>query len=211
MAPQRVAPKPVAPPNFGVPVTVGDATQIVTVAAFSTSATSGTLTAWQKQSNGSWRKVFGPVTAHLGSDGIGTPSEDSSRTPRGTWGLTEGFGRSADPGTSMSYSQIGTRDWWVSDVNSPKYNTHQICSADSCAFSTSASENLYNAGPVYDYAMVMNVNRWPTTLGGGSAFFLHVTDGGPTAGCVSVDAGTLVSILRWLEPGAHPRIAVGVG
>lgn len=206
-----VAPKPVAPPDFGVPVTVGNATQMVTVAASSASATSGTLTAWQKQSNGSWRKMFGPVPAHLGSDGIGTPSESSSRTPRGTWGLTQGFGRAADPGTSMPYSQVGTQDWWVSDVRSPKYNTHQICSADSCGFSTSASENLYYAGPVYDYAMVMDVNRWPSAPGGGSAFFLHVTDGGPTAGCVSVDEATLVSILRWLQPGAHPKIAVGVG
>ncbi len=39
--------------------------------------------------------------------------------------------------------------------------------------------------------MVMDVNRWPATAGGGSAFFLHVTDGGPTAGYVSIDAGTL--------------------
>jgi L,D-peptidoglycan transpeptidase YkuD (ErfK/YbiS/YcfS/YnhG family) len=191
-------------------VTVGNATQIVTVAAAASYSTTGILNAWQKQSNGSWKRVFGPVTAHLGSDGVGTPSEYSSRTPRGTWGLTEGFGRLSNPGTAMPYARVSTRDWWVSDVNSSKYNSHQICSASNCPFDTSAGENLYNAGSVYDYAMVMDVNRWPAVPGGGSAFFLHVTDGGPTAGCVSINAGTLVSIMDWLRPSGHPRIAVGI-
>ncbi len=206
------APRPSPAPSFGigVDVDVGNATQIITVAAGSNSSTTGSLRAWQKQSNGSWRKVYGPVTAHLGQDGVGSPSENSSRTPQGTWGLTEGFGRSSNPGTSMPYSRVGDRDWWVSDSNSSRYNTHQICSADSCPFDTAAGENLYRAGSVYDYAMVMDVNRWPATAGGGSAFFLHVTEGGPTAGCVSIDAGTLTSIMRWLKPSGHPRIAVGI-
>ncbi|MGI8590418.1 MAG: hypothetical protein ACR2M5_05430 [Nakamurella sp.] len=204
------APRPSPAPSFGIGVDVGNATQIITVAAGSNSSTTGSLRAWQKQSNGSWRKVYGPVTAHLGQDGVGSPSENSSRTPQGTWGVTEGFGRSSNPGTSMPYSRVGDRDWWVSDPNSSRYNTHQICSADSCPFDTAAGENLYRAGSVYDYAMVMDVNRWPATAGGGSAFFLHVTNGGPTAGCVSIDAGTLISIMRWLKPSGHPRIAVGI-
>ena len=154
---------------------------------------------------------FGPVTAHLGSEGVGSPSEYHSRTPRGTYGLTEAFGRDSNPGTSLPYSHVTTRDWWVSDVNSSKYNSHQICSAGSCPFNTGAGENLYNAGSVYDYAVVMDVNRWPATPGDGSAFFLHVTDGGSTAGCVAINAATLVSIMRWLTPSGHPRIAVGIG
>jgi L,D-peptidoglycan transpeptidase YkuD (ErfK/YbiS/YcfS/YnhG family) len=43
----------------------------------------------------------------------------------------------------MPYSRVGDRDWWVSDSNSSRYNTHQICSADSCPFDTAAGENLY--------------------------------------------------------------------
>jgi L,D-peptidoglycan transpeptidase YkuD (ErfK/YbiS/YcfS/YnhG family) len=31
---------------------------------------------------------------------------------------------------------------------------------------------------------------------------MHTTDGGPTAGCVAMDDGTLVEIMRWLRPGA---------
>ena len=46
--------------------------------------------------------------------------------------------------------------------------------------------------------------------GAGSAFFLHVTDGEPTAGCVAIPQADLVSIMTWLTPAAHPRILIGV-
>ena len=38
--------------------------------------------------------------------------------------------------------------------------------------------------------------------GKGGAFFVHTTDGGATAGCVAIDDGKLVEIMRWLRPGA---------
>jgi L,D-peptidoglycan transpeptidase YkuD (ErfK/YbiS/YcfS/YnhG family) len=47
--------------------------------------------------------------------------------------------------------------------------------------------------------------------GAGSAFFLHVTVGEPTQGCVSIDRDQLVRIMRWLDPKKHPRILMGVG
>jgi hypothetical protein len=42
---------------------------------------------------------------------------------------------------------------------------------------------------------------WLGAPGGGSVFFLHVTENKPTQGCVSIPAGTLVSIMRWGRPG----------
>ena len=45
--------------------------------------------------------------------------------------------------------------------------------------------------------------------GAGSAFFLHVAVGAPTAGCVSIPADQLVRILHWLAPDRHPRILIG--
>jgi L,D-peptidoglycan transpeptidase YkuD (ErfK/YbiS/YcfS/YnhG family) len=38
-----------------------------------------------------------------------------------------------------------------------------------------------------------------------------VTNGAPTAGCVAIDRGALVALLRWLDAGARPVIAIGVG
>ena len=49
----------------------------------------------------------------------------------------------------------------------------------------------------------VNPQRVP---GNGGAFFLHIGDG-PTAGCVAIDDGTLVKIMRWLQPGALIAVA----
>jgi L,D-peptidoglycan transpeptidase YkuD (ErfK/YbiS/YcfS/YnhG family) len=62
----------------------------------------------------------------------------------------------------------------------------------------------------YQHAVVLDYNRGGTP-GAGSAFFLHVSTGAPTAGCVAIDAGNLVALLRWLDPAARPLIAIGVG
>lgn len=191
---------------------MGDATQILTVSAAGPSDTTGSLRAWQKQSDGNWRVVLGPYTAHLGQDGIGQPSEYASRTPQGTYTMTQAFGALPNPGTALPYHRTTPDDWWVSDVNSPKYNTLQICPKGSCSFNTAVSEHLYYETPYYDYAVVMDVNRWPAVPGAGSAFFLHISpDHQPTAGCVAIDRAPLVAIISWLTPSAHPRIAIGIG
>ena len=189
----------------------GSATKVITVVASSTRSTSATLQAWNRAPGGGWLPFRAAVYAHVGSDGLTTtPSEGASATPIGSFGLTQAFGRAANPGTALPYFVAGPQDWWVSDASSRVYNTHQICSA-ACPFNTAAGENLYQAGYVYTYAVVIDYNRFPARAGAGSAFFLHVTDGGATAGCVSVPQATLVSLLSWLDPSAHPRILIGVG
>ena len=68
----------------------------------------------------------------------------------------------------------------------------------------SGTENLYI--PAYAHALVMGVNK-ERIPGHGGAFFVHTTNGGATAGCVGVDDATLVTIMRWLQPGAVIAIA----
>jgi L,D-peptidoglycan transpeptidase YkuD (ErfK/YbiS/YcfS/YnhG family) len=41
-----------------------------------------------------------------------------------------------------------------------------------------------------------------------SAIFLHVGTGTATAGCVSLPTSELVKVMRWLRPGARPRISI---
>ncbi len=194
---------------FGIPADVGDATQVITVVGASRTATSGTLTAWQRAKDGTWKVAHGPFPAWLGEEGIGEASESHARTPEGTYTLTEAFGRKPNPGTRLPYFVTDAKDWWVSDVRSPKYNTHQRCAKDACDFSTAKSEHLVSAAP-YDYAVVVDVNRSPAVPGGGSAFFLHLTENKPTAGCVGIDRAALVAVMKWLDPKAHPRFVVGV-
>jgi L,D-peptidoglycan transpeptidase YkuD (ErfK/YbiS/YcfS/YnhG family) len=211
------APKPAgAPRGHALPLryTTGSATRVITVTAHSYGSTTATLQAWTKASGGGWWKYGSPVTAHVGSDGLSThPSETRSATPVGSFTLTQAFGHYSDPGTALPYIHTTPDDWWISQ-SGPLYNTHQRCSSH-CAFTRgSPNEHLFYETPYYNYAVVINYNTRNAPggvhQGAGSAFFLHVTDGAPTAGCVAIPQSKLVSIMRWLRPAAHPRILIGV-
>ena len=139
-------------------------------------------------------------------------SESRSATPMGSFTLTRAFGHDSNPGTKLPYLHTNPSDWWISQ-SGPLYNTHQRCAKD-CPFRRgSPNEHLYYELPYYRYAVVIDYNTrnapGGVRQGAGSAFFLHVTVGAPTQGCVSIDAARLVSLLRWLTPTAHPRIVIG--
>jgi L,D-peptidoglycan transpeptidase YkuD (ErfK/YbiS/YcfS/YnhG family) len=193
--------------HLPVPYT-GDAGQLIAVVAASSTSTTAELTAWTRL-NGGWTLTIGPMTARVGSAGIGQASEGVSRTPAGVFGLSEAFGIQPNNGTRLPYRQVDTSDWWVSDVHSPAYNTHYRCAPGSCPFRESAGENLGKAGAVYNHAVVIDYNRNPVTPGAGSAFFLHISNGGPTAGCVAIPAASLDAVMRWLDPDQRPVIHIG--
>ena len=175
----------------------------------SSAATVGTLEAYT-WSRGSFHRTLGPVTAYVGSEGIGHGSEWHSRTPSGVFTVTEGFGWAPNPGTDMPYRKVGASAWWVSDTTSSAYNTMQFCRPRACQFDTSVSEPLASIS-VYRHAMVINYNRNPIRSGAGSAFFLHESAGAPTAGCVAINGDALTRIMKWLRPGAAPVISIAVG
>ncbi|MGY1650433.1 L,D-transpeptidase family protein [Geodermatophilus sp. SYSU D01119] len=207
-APEAERPAEPAPGVLPLDVDAGGSAQVVTVVAASSGATTAELTAWELGATG-WTAVLGPWPARVGSAGIGAAREGSTRTPAGTFALPEAFGRAADPGSGLPYRQVDAEDWWVSDVASPLYNQHARCAAGTCPFDERAGENLLAAGAVYDHAVVIGYNSGGTP-GAGSAFFLHVTNGAPTAGCVAVERGRLQALLRWLDPAAGPLVAIGI-
>jgi L,D-peptidoglycan transpeptidase YkuD (ErfK/YbiS/YcfS/YnhG family) len=190
----------------GIPITTS---QVVLVTASQASSTTAVIETWQRAGTG-WRPVLAAIPARIGAGGIGRASEWSTRTPAGLFSLTQTFGRAANPGTRQPWFHATTNDWWVSDVRSPAYNTHQTCAPGKCPFNEAAGEDLGQAGAVYDYAVVIDYNRWPVHPGAGSAFFLHVTSSRPTAGCVATDRAAVIAILRWLDPAKHPLISLGV-
>lgn len=192
---------------FAVPVSTGSSTEVVTVVSGSATATTAKLTAW-KLTAGGWSIAYGPVKAYVGAKGIGTAKEGSTRTPAGTFTLTEAFGRKASPGGDLPYRKIDAKDWWVSDVSSAKYNKHARCAVGSCSFDESDGENLWAAGAVYNRAVVIDYNRSPVVKGAGSAFFLHLSNGHATAGCVAIADATLKPLIAWLDPARKPIIAI---
>ena len=184
---------------------VGNATQVLSVV--STGGSTAKMDVWQRDANG-WQPVGTAIPVHVGANGMVPQSHDGEMaTPMGIFSLDFAFGTQPNPGGGLKYVQV-TRDyWWDGDMNSPTYNTMQVCKKADCPFDTnpaSGTENLYI--PQYAHAIVMGVNK-ARIPGNGGAFFVHTTDGGATAGCVSLDDDTLVKIMRWLQPGALIAVA----
>jgi L,D-peptidoglycan transpeptidase YkuD (ErfK/YbiS/YcfS/YnhG family)/nucleotide-binding universal stress UspA family protein len=181
--------------------------QLVTVIAASYGATRAELTAYRRV-GGKWRRVFGPWTAWIGRDGMAPPGakrEGDGRTPSGTFGFGFFFGVDPDPGVHFPYRRIDAFDVWDDDPSSPLYNEWVD---DRYADPGAAPEPMDVSA--YDYGAVIAYNT-ARTPGLGSAIFLHLNIGTPTAGCVTLPPGELLAILRWLDPAASPRITMGVG
>jgi L,D-peptidoglycan transpeptidase YkuD (ErfK/YbiS/YcfS/YnhG family) len=211
-APVTTVPHPTAPaspPPLLVTrlVGVGAATQVIAVSAGAYGQTVATLTAYQHDAAG-WHQVFGPWQADVGYAGFAPPGqkhEGDGRTPSGSFGFDFFFGVLSNPGVQFPYRPItGPNIVWDDDPSSPLYNQW-------------VDTNVSNAGAApepmdvsaYDYGAVIAYNMSPTVPGAGSAIFLHVSDGTPTVGCVSLPTSELLAILRWLSPAAQPRIIMG--
>jgi L,D-peptidoglycan transpeptidase YkuD (ErfK/YbiS/YcfS/YnhG family) len=180
--------------------------QLVTVTAASYRATQAELTAYRRV-DGRWRRVFGPWVAWIGRNGMAPPGakrEGDGRTPAGTFGFGFFFGVDPDPGVRFPYRRIDASDFWDDDPSSPLYNEWVD---DRDANPGVAPEPMEVSA--YDYGAVIAYNT-ARTPGLGSAIFLHINIGTPTAGCVTLPVGELLQILRWLNPAASPRIAMGV-
>lgn len=187
-----VASRP-APPWFAD--SVGTARQVVSVQG--TGGTKAVISTWQRAGD-TWEPVEQNLPSDVGSAGFtNTASDDNPATPTGVFSLDYAFGTEPSVAHGLDYLQVDADDWWDGDPASPGYNSHQRCAQSACAFDTSVSEELDG----YSRAIVMGVNasRKP---GGGSAFFVHATDGGPSAGCVTLDDPALVRLIGWLRPGA---------
>lgn len=187
---------------------VGAAGQAIVVTAERYGATTATLTAYQRDGDG-WHQAFGPWSARVGTRGLapaGEKREGDGRTPSGVYGFDFFFGVAPDPGVRFPYRRVTNRIVWDDDPASPLYNTWVDLDRQQAG---AAPEPMY-VSPAYDHGAVIAYNT-ERTPGLGSAIFLHVSTGGPTAGCVSLPAGQLVEILRWLDPARSPRIVIGVG
>jgi L,D-peptidoglycan transpeptidase YkuD (ErfK/YbiS/YcfS/YnhG family) len=190
--------------------TTGTATQLMTVDAPGYGSTTATFTAWQLES-GCWVPEFGPWTATVGTTGVSDHKQEGAEsTPTGAYtiGATI-YGVLANPGVSYEYHQLVCGDWWDEDASSPTYNTFQHVPCGTSPPFGGDSEALWTTVPAYDYFAVIDYNDNPVVAGAGSAIFLHVDTGSPTAGCVSLPESDLISVLDWLSPPADPMIVIG--
>ncbi|MBF6168144.1 L,D-transpeptidase family protein [Streptomyces gardneri] len=184
-------------------------TQVVWVTA-AAGADRGTLELWQRDRFRRWGRTLA-VPAWVGAAGISREArEGAAYTPEGTFALTEGFGRLPGVGAQLPYLSVDASNtwWWVSDTESPLYNQKFQCTEGECPFDTTRSENLGRTDPQYNYALVIDYNRFPVVPNQGSAFFVHVEVGRPTAGCVAVSDEIMRTLLATLEPSRKPVIGI---
>ena len=64
-----------------------------------------------------------------------------------------------------------------------------------------SAERLWRDDTLYDAIVTLGHNDAPPVAGAGSAIFLHITDGGATAGCVAVAPPVMRRLLAASMPG----------
>lgn len=191
--------------KLGIENTVAStrSSQIITVV--SKGGSYGELVFWEKDDSGNWT-VVDKVSARLGQNGMKSASqvyEMDKCTPTGIYSLTEAFGINSDPGTGVRYRQLDGTEYWVDDENSEFYNTMQFGEPNG---RWASAEKLIDFAGYYNYALVIDYNRWPVIPGKSSAIFLHCDTGSYTYGCVAIPQQNLVNIIKRLDPEKDPFI-----
>lgn len=149
-----------------------------------------TVTMHEKQ-DGVWTEIL-RTDGFVGSMGVGQASAYTSVTPQGTFPLYFAFGINPDPGTIIPYLQVDEYDYWVGDSWSDVYN--QYVRTDSPYTEWDDAEHIIDYPDAYGYCLFIGYNMEGTPEAG-SCYFLHCSNGRPTAGCVSVSEEDMAFIL----------------
>ncbi|QLQ39082.1 L,D-transpeptidase family protein [Micromonospora robiginosa] len=212
--PPRPRPRTYSPANRATGLTtLPEATrQVVVVTAASWNTSQATLETFAKV-DGRWTAVSAALSARIGSQFFSDNHvEGVPTTPTGVYAFGPTiYGIAADPGVRHPYHRVVTNDWWNENPTSSAYNTFQHQATSPGGY----SEALWTEKPAYTHFAVITYNMAPTVPkpvpNAGSGIFLHEfskTPSGPTAGCVSLSHADLVTVLRWLDPAAQPRIVM---
>lgn len=167
--------------------------------------------------DGKWSTVYNNLSAIVGKNGIAGPGEKvegDSKTPSGLFYLGETFGYhllslSKISNIRMDYRYITNSDFdkFIDDSNTPENNYNSWVVGPTKA---SSYEKMYRDDGLYEYGAVINYNMNPSTLGRGSAIFMHIWGSGKTytAGCVALQIEDLIGILNWLDKAKQPQILI---
>ena len=155
------------------------------------------LRAYAKADDGAWSLRFS-TDGWLGKNGFRKDKrEGDGATPTGVFTFGRTFGNAENPGALLPYTKISPNDVWVDDSASKFYN--QWARADAPDADWSSAERLMKFEKQYKYVAAINYNTAPIVPGKGSAIFLHVATGNPTAGCVAVSEAAMVFLLGFIE------------
>lgn len=188
----ETAPQAAEPDNNSFAAGYSAASQYSQLVIVQSNGTRATVTMHELQ-NGVWTEIL-RTDGFVGSKGVGEASEFTSATPQGTFPLYFAFGINPNPGTKVPYLQVDEYDYWVGDSSSPLYNQYARADSDT-DWDKSESERIIDYPTAYGYCLFIGYNI-EGVPGKGSCFFLHCSNGRPTAGCVSVPESDMAFILR---------------
>lgn len=183
--------------------------QLITVLSPTLRSQSATLEYFVRQ-GGCFRLAAGPYPALVGLNGLSAHHhEGDNTTPLGLFSFQSTmYGVLPNPGVAYQYHRLVCGDWWDEQPSSSLYNHFVHVPCGTKPDFGGGSEALWETVPSYDYFAVIAYNRHPIVPGKGSAIFLHVSTGQPTAGCVSIPVTDLLRILRALRPNMNPLIDI---
>jgi L,D-peptidoglycan transpeptidase YkuD (ErfK/YbiS/YcfS/YnhG family) len=193
--------KEAAPPSWGAQLlganVATSSDEAVVVRAASLTSTTNTVSLWQRTASG-WQQD-GPAMPGQNGD-LGWSSARVAgdlRSPVGVYTLTYAGGMLPNPGTKMPYEY------------------------DPAYFDTAGTFLGHNLHGVFDYVVAIDFNRQAGTPPSnmtepegptpGNGIWLHVSNGVPTQGCVTLSQADMASILQWLAPSQHPVIVMDPG
>jgi len=179
------------------------------------------LCLYEKSSSG-WKAMGPSWPARLGKNGLvwgnglhpkptksTTKREGDNRSPAGvfTIGGTWGAAPTIQKSPSLPYRQVTTRDLWVEDPASPSYNQHLILDHEPNT-AWEKKQQMKQNDAAHALKLFIGHNAPPAaTPGAGSAIFFHIWRGEgskPTAGCTTMDAGKLQSLIAKIDPTRRP-------
>ena len=139
--------------------------------------------------------------AALGRSGIRADKrEGDGATPAGRFPLRRVWYR-ADrlprPATGLATRALRPADGWCSTPDHDDYNRPVSLPHDG------EVDPLWLEAGLCDVVVEVGYNDDPPVPGLGSAIFVHVAGGGPTAGCVALGRDDLLDVLRGVAGHAH--------
>lgn len=194
--------------------------QCVLVTTSSWSATSGTLSTFERDLNGQWRARTSRIPVVVGKNGLGwglgvndvfqiarpTKTEGDNKAPAGIFKMRGAFGYAPIAKTKMPYREVTPETLCVDDSRSRHYNqlidTRKIDKRDwRTAEEMRRRDIRYKWGVIVDH----NPRAQPNA---GSCIFLHVwiSPNEPTTGCTAMAEQDIVDLIGWLDPARAPLL-----
>lgn len=132
----------------------------------------------------------------VGRGGVTTAKrEGDGATPMGHFPFRAVYyrpDREGRPATPLPVFPIALNTGWCDDPAAAAYNRPVLLPT------AHSAEALWRDDACYDLIIVMGYNDAPAIPHAGSALFVHLphSDGRPTAGCVALERGNLLTLLR---------------